>query len=49
MKSELKKYDNINADNVQFINEIKEIAYNTKQKFYLLFRGLDIQQALLAK
>ncbi len=112
MKSKLKKYDNINSDDAQFISDIKAIVYTAKQKayqaadlfqvaanwlvgkriveqeqhgreraeygkriielasealtaeygkgysltqiknfkkFYLLFRGLDIQQALLAE
>ncbi len=112
MKSELNKYNNINADDAQFISDIKAIVYTAKQKayqtadlfqvaanwlvgkriveqeqygreraeygkriielasealtaeygkgysltqiknfkkFYLLFRGLDIQQALLAE
>lgn len=34
MKSELKKYDNINADDAQFISDIKAIVYNAKQKAY---------------
>lgn len=34
MKSELKKYDNINADDVQFISDIKTIVYTAKQKAY---------------
>lgn len=112
MKSDLNKYNNINADDAQFISDIKAIVYTAKQKayqtadlfqvaanwlvgkriveqeqygreraeygkriielasealtaeygkgysltqiknfkkFYLLFRGLDIQQALLAE
>ena len=34
MKSELKKYDNVNADDVQFINDIKTIVYTAKQNAY---------------
>ena len=34
MKSELNKYDNINADDAQFISEIKAIVYTAKQKAY---------------
>lgn len=34
MKSELKKYDNINADGAQFISDIKAIVYTAKQKAY---------------
>lgn len=34
MKSELKKYDNINADDAQFIGDIKAIVYTAKQKAY---------------
>ena len=34
MKSELKKYDNINADDTQFISDIKAIVYTAKQKAY---------------
>ena len=34
MKSELNKYDNINADDAQFISDIKEIEYTAKQKAY---------------
>ena len=34
MKSELKKYDNVNADDVQFISDIKTIVYTAKQKAY---------------
>lgn len=34
MKSELKKYDNINADDAQFISDIKSIVYAAKQKAY---------------
>lgn len=34
MKSELKKYDNINADDAQFISDIKVIVYTAKQKAY---------------
>ena len=34
MKSELKKYDNLNADDAQFISDIKAIVYTAKQKAY---------------
>lgn len=34
MKSELKKYDNINADDAQFISDIKAIVHTAKQKVY---------------
>ena len=34
MKSELKKYDNFNADDAQFISDIKAIVYTAKQKAY---------------
>lgn len=34
MKSDLKKYDNINADDAQFISDIKTIVYTAKQKAY---------------
>ena len=34
MKSELKKYGNINADDAQFISDIKAIVYTAKQKAY---------------
>lgn len=34
MKSELWKYDNINADDAQFISDIKAIVYTAKQKAY---------------
>lgn len=34
MKSELKKYDNINADDAQFISDIKAIIYTAKHKAY---------------
>ena len=34
MKSELRKYDNINADDAQFISDIKAIVYTAKQKAY---------------
>ena len=34
MKSELKKYNNINADDAQFISDIKAIVYTAKQKAY---------------
>ena len=34
MKSELNKYDNINADDAQFISDIKAIVYTAKQKAY---------------
>ena len=32
MKSELKEYDNIDADDAQFISDIKAIVYTAKQK-----------------
>jgi len=34
MKSELRKYDNINADDAQLISDIKAIVYTAKQKAY---------------
>ena len=34
MKSELKKYDELNADYAQFISDIKAIVYTVKQKAY---------------
>lgn len=34
MKAELKKYDNINADDAQFISDIKAIVCTAKQKAY---------------
>lgn len=34
MKYELRKYDNINADDAQFISDIKAIVYTAKQKAY---------------
>lgn len=34
MKSELRKYYNINADDAQFISDIKAIVYTAKQKAY---------------
>ena len=34
MKSALNKYDNINADDTQFISDIKAIVYTAKQKAY---------------
>lgn len=34
MKSELRKYDNIIADDAQFISDIKAIVYTAKQKAY---------------
>lgn len=34
MKSEQRKYDNINADDAQFISDIKAIVYTAKQKAY---------------
>lgn len=34
MKSELNKYDNINADDAQFISDITAIVYTAKQKAY---------------
>lgn len=43
MKSELKKYDNINADDVQFISEIKAIVYTAKQKAY---QAADLYQVV---
>ena len=43
MKSELKKYDNINADDAQFISEIKAIVYTSKQKAY---QAADLYQVV---
>ena len=43
MKSELKKYDNINADDAQFISDIKSIVYAAKQKAY---QAADIYQVV---
>lgn len=43
MKSELKKYDNINADDAQFISEIKAIVYTAKQKAY---QAADLYQVV---
>lgn len=43
MKPELKKYDNINADDVQFISDIKAIVYTAKQKAY---QAADIYQVV---
>lgn len=43
MKSELKKYDNINADDAQFISEIKAILYTAKQKAY---QAADLYQVV---
>lgn len=43
MKSELKKYDNINVDDVQFISEIKAIVYTAKQKAY---QAADLYQVV---
>ncbi len=43
MKSELKKYDNINADDAQFISDIKAIVYTAKQKAY---HAADIYQVV---
>ncbi len=43
MKSELKKYDNINADDAQFISDIKAIVYTAKQKAY---QAADIYQVV---
>lgn len=43
MKSELKKYDNINADDAQFISDIKAIVYAAKQKAY---QAADIYQVV---
>ena len=43
MKSELNKYDNINADDAQFISDIKAIVYTAKQKAY---HAADIYQVV---
>lgn len=43
MKSELKKYNNINADDAQFISDIKAIVYTAKQKAY---QAADIYQVV---
>ncbi len=43
MKSELRKYDNINADDAQFISDIKAIVYTAKQKAY---QAADIYQVV---
>ena len=43
MNSELKKYDNINADDAQFISDIKAIVYTAKQKAY---QAADIYQVV---
>lgn len=43
MESELNKYDNINADDAQFISEIKAIVYTAKQKAY---QAADIYQVV---
>ena len=43
MKSELKKYDNINADDAQFISDIKAIVYTAKQKAY---QAADLYQVV---
>ena len=43
MKSELKKYDNINADDAQFISDITAIVYTAKQKAY---QAADIYQVV---
>ena len=43
MKSELNKYDNINADDAQFISEIKAIVYTAKQKAY---QAADLYQVV---
>lgn len=43
MKSELKKYDSINADDAQFISDIKAIVYTAKQKAY---QAADIYQVV---
>ena len=43
MKSELNKYDNINADDAQFISDIKAIVYTAKQKAY---QAADIYQVV---
>lgn len=43
MKSELKKYDNINADDAQFISDVKAIVYTAKQKAY---QAADLYQVV---
>ena len=43
MKSELNKYDNINADDAKFISDIKAIVYTAKQKAY---QAADIYQVV---
>lgn len=43
MKSEVKKYDNINANDAQFISDIKAIIYTAKQKAY---QAADIYQVV---
>ena len=43
MKPELNKYDNINADDAQFISDIKAIVYTAKQKAY---QAADIYQVV---
>ena len=43
MKPELKKYDNIDADDAQFISDIKAIVYTAKQKAY---QAADIYQVV---
>ena len=43
MKSELKEYDNIDADDAQFISDIKAIVYTAKQKAY---QAADIYQVV---
>lgn len=43
MKSELRKYDNINADDAQFISDIKAIVYTAKQKAY---QAADLYQVV---
>ena len=43
MKSELNKYDNIIADDAQFISDIKAIVYTAKQKAY---QAADIYQVV---
>ena len=43
MKSELNKYDNINADDAQFISDIKAIVYTAKQKAY---QAADLYQVV---
>lgn len=43
MKSELNKYDNINADDAQFISDITAIVYTAKQKAY---QAADLYQVV---